>query len=76
MSNRTIVISGEQNVAAVQAIARLHYWRTTGYMRQYGFQPRRGWTIRAFNAQYAQKCKTWTDVVNVTSAMIAASKGK
>jgi len=76
MSNETIVISGEENVRAVQAIARLHYWRTTGYMRKYAFEPRKGWTIKAFNAEYGQSARTWDDVVVLTSGMIKAMRDK
>lgn len=67
MSDKTIVITGEQNIKAVQAMARARFWRLTAQSVALGFKPRKGFTIRAFNAEYGQKAKTWADVVELTN---------
>lgn len=73
---KAIVIVGEENVKAVQAMTRLFYWRTTAYSRKYGFNPRKGYTIRAFNAEYDKKAKTWEDVRKFANEMIVANRAE
>jgi hypothetical protein len=68
------VIAGREDIAAIRRIAQLHYWRHTAQFKVKGFTPRRGWTIKRFNADHGQKAKRWSDVEIMAGKLLSGGK--
>jgi hypothetical protein len=71
MSQEPIVITGEENIGAAQALATLHYWRMTATnVTRFKGRPRAGWTITAFRKMYGlpiASVRTWDDVATIVT---------
>lgn len=70
MTNKPIVITGDKAISDVTKLAQLRYWSLTAHMKALGFTPRQGWTIKAFNAQYGQSARTWTQVSDLAQGLL------
>lgn len=60
--DRLIAVVGQERMRAVDAIRRIHFWKSQAHMSQFGIRPRSGWTIKAFNETYGKACRNWLDV--------------
>lgn len=69
-----IVITGVENMRAVQAMRLLRYWKLQAEAHARGFRVPQSMTIKGFNAAYGQKAKTWTDVAAACVKMIGEGK--
>jgi hypothetical protein len=68
------VIAGREDIAAIQRIAQLHYWRHTAQFKAKGFTPRRGWTVKRFNADHGQAARNWADVAIMADKLLSGGK--
>jgi hypothetical protein len=76
-NSMSTIIIGEENVKAVQAMTQLHFWRLTANMKiKFNSPPRKGWTIRAFNAMYDVRARSWQDVYDATNDTIKAMRAE
>lgn len=69
-----IFITGEESVKAVETLASLYLWRLNAQMCALGFRTRQGMTVKAFNAQYGQKARKWTDVAQAANDLLQAHR--
>lgn len=64
-----VMITDPAMIKEVAAIARIHRWKLTAdAVIKFGQRPARGWTIKAFNAEYRQGttyARSWRDVQSV-----------
>jgi hypothetical protein len=74
MSDKTIVVSGRENVAAFEQIRALNYWRHTANMIKFGIRPRKGWTIKKFNESYKANARTWEHVGTIATEILRGKR--
>lgn len=79
MTDEIIVITGEDRIRELAYIARIHYWRSVAKGAELGMRPPKGYSIKAFNAEYRpngdpSNPRTWNEVYALCDAVIISER--
>jgi hypothetical protein len=71
VEDKTVVITGDK-IAGARELMMIHGWKNAANMKvKFGMSSKRFPSVKAFNEQYGVKVKTWAQILEITTSVLA-----